>query len=259
MNLKVLKKMERFFWLEAFILKTQIIGELHRQVVLFSAELGLFNAIAHGAQKITGKLHSLTESFIHGRFFIYHQPQKDSNKIKDVVVLKNYPSLRQSLSKFYTANLFAEIVLASFGGGAAKQEIYQLYQESFEQLEIISEGKTGYLVLQFILRFLEKSGHPFELESCALCQRALTEKEALYYLRPQGVFVCKSCAGDFRQVFTPGARAYFHKTIHMDLATAMAVSLSQASLAEFKALCYCYLQDQLGTKLNTLSLGKDLL
>jgi len=251
--------MERFFWLEAFILKTQKIGELHRQLTLFTAKKGLLTAIAHGAQRITGKLHSLTESFIHGRFFIYYQPTKDTYKINEVVVLKNYPSLRQSLSKFYIANLFAEIVLASFGGGAAQGEIYQLYQESFGQLEVMPEDKITYLVLQFILRFLEKSGQPFETESCALCQRALAEKEDLYYLRPQGVFVCKGCARDFSLVFKAGARAYFHKTLHMDLASAMAIGLSRASLAEIKALCYCYLQDQLRTKLNTLSLGKDLL
>ncbi|HEQ70889.1 MAG TPA: DNA repair protein RecO, partial [Spirochaetia bacterium] len=68
----------------AFVLQTDRLGEIHRRVMLYTEGKGLVSAIAHGAEKNTGKLKSHTELFLFGRFSLYHDPVKDSFKITDV-------------------------------------------------------------------------------------------------------------------------------------------------------------------------------
>jgi DNA repair protein RecO (recombination protein O) len=251
--------MFRSLTVEGFILSTERMGEIHKQVLIFTGDRGIMSAIAHGAMKTTGKLKSHTELFLHCRFFLYHEPIKDSYKITDAECISSFPHLRLSLVRFYAASLFAEIVMKSFAGGEANKALFELYSETFTLLDAIDEGKVHYLVIQFILRFLHLTGFQMETDGCAACGRVVGEKEGLFFLRRGRGFVCAACRKEAGIEFSPGARAYLKKTLPLAPAGACKIELAANTLIALKTLVYLLVQESIEKELNSLAVGKGIL
>ena len=143
---------------DAIILRNTPFGEIHKNVTMLTRNAGLVRSIAYGALKGKGKLRSLTSPFAYGTVYLYNDPVKDSSKITDMDVRSFFENIRENLKKFYTASLWAEIVLYSHGGGEDNEEVFDFLLESMQLLEILQdEREIGYCSVQFIFRYLKNS------------------------------------------------------------------------------------------------------
>jgi DNA repair protein RecO (recombination protein O) len=251
--------MLRTFSVEGFVFLTDRFGEIHKRVTLFTAEQGLLSVIAHGAYKTTGKLKSHTELFLHGKFYIYRDPVKDSSKITDAECLHSFPGLRKSVVRYYAASLFAEIVLQSFGGGEGNPALFALVREALIFLDDLPEAEVPLLVAQFISRFLHIVGFEIDASSCAICSRVFSEKESAYFLRRGRGFVCKDCRKEAALEFSPGSRAFLKKTGTLSLAEACKVRLASSAFIQLKSLLFVLVQESIEKELNSLVVGKGVL
>ena len=116
--------MGRNFRTEAIILRNNRFGEIHKGVTLLSPVHGLLSAVAYGAYSAKGKLRSITNPLCAGTAFLYRDPVKDSLKITDMDCREFFEGIRASLAKFFTASVWMETVLKTFGGDA--EEVFSL-------------------------------------------------------------------------------------------------------------------------------------
>ncbi len=244
---------------EGFVLLADRFGEIHKRVTIFTEERGLLSAIAHGALKTTGRLKSLTELFLYGRFSLYADPVKESLKITDAECLRSFPGLRTGLRRFYAASLFSEIVLKSFGGGEAGRELYALFRETFFRLDECPEPDVAYLVLRFIACFLDLTGFELRGDACETCGRAIGGKENSYFVRRLRGFVCPACRREGGVEFTPEARNYYRLVRGAAADETAGLRLSGRALVGLKNLIYLVLQECLERELSTIATGRGFL
>lgn len=243
---------------DVVILKNSRIGEIHKGVSMLTPDMGLVSAIAHGAYSRTGKLRGVTNPFCSGRCYLYTDPVKKSVKITDLTVSEFYPGLRENISKFYTASLWAELVLKTFGGGGESDRLFALLVESLRALDVADHfAPVG---IQFLWRYLEVSGLQPDLSECASCAMPLGPGVARIYNPVHGGFVCENCASmaDGARL-TPGAASYLMHSGSLELGDALQIRLDPASIANARTLLYRIAQDVADTPLNTLRIGGGIL
>ncbi len=91
---------------------------------------GLVRAIAHGANSAKGKLRGTTVPFCSGRAYLYTNPRTQSTKITDMDATEFFSGIRGDLKKFYTASLWAELVLKTFATGGSAPDLFALIHAS---------------------------------------------------------------------------------------------------------------------------------
>jgi DNA repair protein RecO (recombination protein O) len=243
---------------EVVILRNSRIGESHKSVSMLTPDLGLISAIAHGAYSQKGKLRGVTNPFCSGLCYLYTDPVKKSVKITDLTVREFYPGLRENISKFYTASLWAELVLKTFGGGGESERLFELLVESLRALDVADRFEP--VAIQFLWRYLEVSGLQPDLGECAACGAPLAPAAARGYDARHGGFVCADCASMVDAArLAPGAASYLLYSGELDLEDALLIRLDPAATANVKTLLYRIAEDVADTKLNTLRIGGGIL
>lgn len=154
--------MNRYSSGEAIILENRRIGEIHKGVSLFTPDSGVVRAIAYGAYSHKGSLRGVTAPFVYGTVWLYHEPARSRIKLTDIDVIHMFHEIREDLLRFYSAGLWSEVVLRSFGGGEATAELFGLFRQSLELLCFSDESRTRRLSAQFQLRFLALAGAPVD-------------------------------------------------------------------------------------------------
>ena len=246
--------MTRHHQCDAVILKSVRMGDTHRIIHLLSPELGIIQAAAFGSRKGTGKLAGMVSPFVSGRFFLYHNPQKDQYKIEDVKPYAYREYLQQDLTSLYTASFFAEVVLKSFGSGGDHEQTYDLLIRLLDLLERVEE--YAYLLIQGSWRFLGLFGLEPDLGSCASCGRSFGEEAAWLNLTEHGLW-CADCSSS-RDEFTAlgyAQRRYLHYTGSLPVERAASVRLPSAQADRMKHLLLRYMDSLTGGYLNTLKSG----
>ncbi len=248
--------MSRSSTTEVVILRNGRIGEIHKSVWMLSPDLGLISAVAHGAYSQKGKLRGVTNPFSFGRCYLYTDPVKQSVKITDLAVHDFFPGLRENVAKFYTASLWAELVLRTFGGGGESGTLFSLLIESLRALD----AATGFepVTVQFLWRYLAVSGLQPDLDECTVCGAPLSRARA--WDASHGGFLCESCAqtGD-RDRLNPGAAAYLRHSGALSLSSSLDIRLDAASMTNAKRVLYRIVQDVAETPLNSLRIGGGIL
>lgn len=261
---------------DVIILKNARIGDIHKSVTMLSAELGLISAVAHGAYSQKGKLRGVTNPFFHGHCYLYSDPVKKSLKVTDLVVTDYFPGLRESVSRFYTASLWAELVLKTFGGESDR--LFELLLAALRAVDGADDCSP--VMIQFLWRYLELSGLQPDLGSCASCDRTLAHGDARRYHARHFGFLCVECADGAqgadadptRSAGVPGsaatvepvslgagAAAYLLHTGALEFAAALSVGADRALVGNAKRVLYRLAQDVAETPLNTLRIGGGIL
>jgi DNA repair protein RecO (recombination protein O) len=247
--------MQRSSTTAAIVLRKVRVGEIHKSLTLLTPEQGLLQVMAHGALKIGSRLATASEPFHLLRAWLYHDPVKNQYKLTDAESLEPHDALRRSVAKFYTASLWAEACLKSYGGAEESPVLFALLAEALRLLDRAPAGGEALLCLQFLARFLDISGHRLQLEQCPRCQLAFEPRAAFYLSREEGAFVCGACrgaGGGEHLAVPPGARRYLVGTLPLPLAQAAAVGLEKASQAALRTALYLLVQSSLEAPLNTL-------
>jgi len=247
--------MQRSSTTPAIVLRKTRMGEIHKALTLLTPAHGLVQVMAYGALKIGSRLATASEPFHLLRAYLYHDPVKDQYKLSDVESLEPHDALRRSVAKFYTASLWAETCLKSFGGAGESAALFELLAEALRLLDRSAAGREPLLSVQFLARFLAVSGHRLELEQCGRCQLAFEPQAVVYVSREEGSLLCGSCRGEGgggNLGLPPGARRYLSATQELALGQAAAVGLEQASLAALRTALYLLVQASLEVPLKTL-------
>ena len=247
--------MQRSSTTPAIVLRKVRVGEIHKALTLLTPARGLVQVMAHGALKIGSRLATASEPFHLLKAYLYHDPVKDQYKLTDVESLEPHDQLRRSVAKFYTASLWAETCLKSYGGAGESGPLFELLAEGLRLLDRAAAGGEAALSIQFLARFLSVSGHRLEVEQCGRCQLGFEPLATLYLSREEGELVCAACRGAGGGEYLPlppGARRYLTATLALPLAQAAAVGLERASLAALRTAMYLLVQASLEAPLKTL-------
>jgi DNA repair protein RecO (recombination protein O) len=247
--------MQRSSTTPAIVLRKARVGEIHKALTLLTPARGLVQAMAYGALKIGSRLATASEPFHLLKAWLYHDPVKDQYKLTDVESLEAHDGLRRSVAKFYTASLWAETCLKSYGGADESASLFELLAEALRLLDRSPAGREPLLNVQFLARFLAVSGHRLDTEQCGRCDLAFEPLGAVYVSREEGTLLCPSCRGRGGEGYLglpPGARRYLAATLGLPLRQAAAVGLEQASLAALRAAMYLLVQASLEAPLKTL-------
>jgi DNA repair protein RecO (recombination protein O) len=234
-------------------------GEYHKSVTLLTETMGIVNAIAHGAQKNRSRLRGATESFCLSTVYLYRDPVKNVYKITDMVVRRFFESLRKNLVLYYTATLWTEVIIKSYGGGDDDPDLFSLYIACLELLNKSESGEPIYISVQFLWRFLRLCGFDPALGRCDQCGRSLATGEPAALNRQSTGFLCRDCNEDSRFVLDPGARRFLQRSTRESLEQALRYRVSDASLDTLKGTLYRLLQGLLETGLNSLEYAQGII
>jgi DNA repair protein RecO (recombination protein O) len=251
----------RNFRTEGIVLKTNRFGEIHKGVTLLSPEHGIMSAAAYGACAAKGKLRGVTNPLCAGTFFLYRDPVKDSLKITDMDCREFFEGIRAAIVKFFTASVWLETVLRTFGGEA--EEIFSLLCAGLRLLDSCKEEASPRLLVQFLWRYLALSGAAPDTQACALCGRPRDPGGAFVYRRGASGFFCPACAGEaggeLAVSLSAGALGYLRYSRTTPLEKAAEASPDKASLAALKKVLLFLTEDLAGAPLNSIRTGGGIL
>ncbi len=225
-------------------------------MTFLSPSFGLVRAMAYGAAKTTSRLRVATLLFIHADLRLYRDPVKDQYKITEVTCRDDFGGIRASVSRFFAASLWAEVVLRS-PGAAEPADLYALLLGCLLALHGSDQDAQRALSVQFIWRYLGHSGLQPDLHVCAACDRALAPSVPGYLSERYGDIRCAACSAPADPAFSPGARAYLSHTEQLTPGRAAAVRLQDdRGLAN---VMYRMVQRALDTPLTALQSGVGVL
>lgn len=254
--------MARNFQTPGIILKNNRFGEIHKGVVFLSPEQGLVDAVAYGAFSPKGKLRSVTNPLCAGILFLYRDPVKDTRKITDMDCREFFEGIRASVAKFFTASVWLETVLRTFGGDA--RETYDLLLRCLRLLDGGTEEEAPRLLALFLWRHLEGSGTAPDLRDCGRCGRTRKDRDVFHYLRGNPGFLCSECAHSSGALessvpLSPGALAFLGHASSRELETAARVGLDAGSLEGLKRAMLWLAEDLAGRPLASIRAGEGIL
>ncbi|HUX12703.1 MAG TPA: DNA repair protein RecO [Spirochaetia bacterium] len=248
---------------KAIVLRTYRIGEIHVGVTLFTEVNGLVQAIAHGANSRNGKLRGLTNPFCYGTVYLYNDPVKKSTKVSDFDVQDFFIGLRESVRRYYTASLWSEVVLKSFGGGESAPPLFALFVSALKLLDTASEPVAGRLSAQFLARYLSMVGHLPDTAECGNCGRSLAGsvgESRAFYSATQELFLCERCAGPDMLSIPVKSMVYLDSTLGCDTISAALAAEPDAGVVEpLLNLLYALVAALVETPLSTLEIGRGIL
>jgi DNA repair protein RecO (recombination protein O) len=251
----------RNFRTEGIVLRNNRFGEIHKGVTLLSPEHGIISAVAYGAYAAKGKLRSITNPLCAGTFFLYRDPVKDSVKITDMDCREFFEGIRTAIVKFFTASVWLETILKTFGGDA--EEIFSLLCAGLRLLDSRGEAAATRLLVQFLWRYLLLSGAAPDTRVCALCGRPREASGSLVYRRGGSGFFCPACAagagGELEVSLSAGALNYLAYSRTIPLEKAVEASPETASFLSLKKAILFLTEDFAGGPLNSIRTGAGIL
>ncbi|MFW5801965.1 MAG: DNA repair protein RecO [Spirochaeta sp.] len=218
--------MQRDQCFTAIILSQRPVGEIHAGVTLLTEYQGMVSAIAHGVHSARGSLRGKIAPFTIAEFDLYHDPVKNRSKITDVVIETQLPGIRENIERYFTASLWAEIILKTHGGGEASSFVYSLLYESLHSLSMCDPRDIRRRSIQFLLRWLDGVGGIEDR------QLSLLSAESLMYV---------------------------HTSLRTELQESFSVALPEESQRQLLGWCYRVLYQEIELELNTLRTGRGII
>lgn len=247
--------MSRSFTYTAQILSVRQSGESNREATILTAEEGILRATVFGGPK--SKLRAAVSPYHRGKLWLYVDPVRNSRKITDFEVLDWRPGIREAYHRIMACAVIAEAVLAGDGGAGSWTEALTLVDQSFRELETAAEEPSQRLVLLFLWRWLALLGALPEQGRCGACGRIVSLDENLYYVPPEGAFLCTPCYEKLRRpsvqgcLLGSGARRWIRSMETVDLRSSVRYTMDSVSLVQTRDLVAELTFDTLGKRLVT--------
>jgi len=242
---------------QAVVLYRHRVGEIHKGLSLLTLDMGMIRALAHGAYKMRSRFRTLTEPFSNIKVYLYHDPVKDQYKITDVVSLSLFTGIQGNMVKFFTASLWAEVIMKSYGGGESSTELFNLFRNALQYLDSASPGSEHFVSQQFLWRFMTLSGFSPELSVCSNCNVEI--ENILFFPAGELAPFCNKCIRGKYSSLSSGARRYLQTTLQLPLSAALKVRLMEESVISLKQVTFQLVQTMVDSPLNTIKTGKGIL
>jgi DNA repair protein RecO (recombination protein O) len=215
-----------------FVLSARPYAEADKIAELYTAQLGRVRAIAKGVRKPKSKLASVLELFSESHFSLHKRPAGDLYVLGQAKLSNGYAELKKDLPGITALQLLADILIQAMHDTEPHPEIYSLLKDTLGALGE-KPGNPELFLAAFGIKFLEFSGYPIELSSCAECESSLERKKA-YLIPHRGGALCESCcpAGPARLKVTPAGLEVLKKLKSLPMEKVHILKLRPAFLRE---------------------------
>ena len=183
---------------EVIILKSWKSKEYDRIYSVFSREYGKKIVVGIGTRKPNAKLSSGLEPFTRSDIFLIKCRSLD--RIKGVIVLRNYSNLKSDLDNLINIKKTVNILEKLLGDGEPNEKIFIALKEYFKLANQFSkeknkaEEKNNYLERTLLLaqmslfwKIIYWSGYFPRFQHCAYCGKKLKEKEKYNFILGRGI------------------------------------------------------------------------
>lgn len=175
---------------EAFVIRSQPLGELDKIITFFTSSFGKVRAVARGAKRPKNQFGGSLELLNYGDLVFFERPNKDLQIINSFDVSEPFNALKDDLTKTAYSFYIAELIDATEAEGKAHETAFQLTLKTLSVMKEITDVEL--LVHAFELQLLTLTGFKPQLYGCVACGGALNEKQ-LRFSSPLGGMLCGNC------------------------------------------------------------------
>lgn len=248
---------EKYYNLQAIVLRNQDYKEHDKLVRLFSLEQGRLTALAKGAGRPTGALRGLAMPFTQVNLTLA-RGRGSLDTITQGEVERPFISLRQDLSKIAYASYMAELTGMALPEGKISREVFMLLLAAYSLLDMDAEP---YLAARFFeLRLLNAIGLAPRLSACISCGRGV--RDGRFVLSPaRGGLLCLSCADEPAPAvaLSPGTVLTMRHILEGSISRLPQLKVGAAARAEMEQTLTAYLNYHLEQSSKARAMLKSLL
>lgn len=179
---------------KVIVLRSRNLGEADRVLVLFSEELGKFEAVVKGARRQRSRFvgNTLPFNYLEGLFFT----GKSLDSLSQVELVHSFSALREDLTRFAYASFWVELVDGFLPERQEAGELFRFLLAAFIVLEKSDDPEV--LNLAFQVRLLKYLGYQPELKYCTCCG-GIPESKLSFSAEAGGV-ICNDCSPQYRDL-----------------------------------------------------------
>lgn len=225
----------------AIVLRTRNFGEADRVIVLFSEELGKFEAIVKGARRQRSRFVGSTLAFNYIRAMLLGGKSLDT--LSQAELVHSFAKLHEDLTKFAYASFWVELVDGFIPERQEAKEIFKFLLAAFIVLEKTPDPSI--LNLAFEIRLLNYLGYQPQISHCTSCGRSL--EEPVYFSAEAGGVVCSNCSGRYRDPvkMTMSDLQAFERLGEIDLRELATFTLSQENCKTIQRILRNFMEARL--------------
>ncbi len=173
---------------DGLILRSKKTGESNRLVTVLTRDLGVVNAFANGAAKVSGKSSSATETLCYSTFTL--SEKNGTYTLSEAVAQEVFFELRSDIERLSLAQYFCELVMNLAVEGEDASELLRL---TLNSLYLLSKDlrTMRFIKAVFELRVMTAAGFMPDLDGCVVCEKQ-DISEPLFNIN-DAVVTCRDC------------------------------------------------------------------
>jgi DNA repair protein RecO (recombination protein O) len=188
----------------AVVLRTRNFGEADRVLVLFSEELGKFEAVVKGARRQRSRFIGSTLAFNYIKAMLL--TGKNLDTLSQAELIHSFTKLHEDLTKLAYASYWVELVDAFIPERQEAKEIFRFLLAAFIVLEKTVD--PAILNLAFETRLLNYLGYQPQIDNCTCCGGNLggstpggsTPEGNIAFSAAAGGVICPDCHLKYRDL-----------------------------------------------------------
>ena len=234
------------------VLKSSVIREIDKSVVLFSPEIGIFNVIAFGACKSKNRFGGKLEPFsvIYADLSVKTVGTENEYCFKEIHLHEFFEHLTSSFETVMTAQFFCEILLKNNTAGEDRKLFALLYQA----LKLLNERSDFSLRIlnNFLIRYLAYTGFYAPITECAACGRSFERDETVFLQRRDYQPYCSDCAEGDCIPLEKNLTEYINKILLLRVRESIEIPINKNDERKLKVCLIAQLKDISGFHYKTL-------
>lgn len=241
----------------ALVLKINPVGENHRGLAMLVSGEGLVNPLAYGAQGKRSSLRGTAVPYNMGIADLHYDGAKNRWRLTAFDPEDTHDGLREDLDRFYTATIWAEILLKTHGSGGESAELFALAAAALSLLSDTAPRDIKRLQVAFLWQFLDIEGIRPDPESCGRCGKKMiaggAEGPARYL--PNGLLNGPECSDPRWPILPDGARKWLKVISGIPLESAIKIGLAARAVESAEGWLLTIVQTVLERPLRSIQNG----
>jgi len=158
-------KRSRTYAAEGLVLRSRVLGETDRLIVLYTVEEGKLSAVAKGARRANSKLAAAVQSFAYGRYGLARG--KSLDVVTQCQLRDSFYGLRTDLDRLTAGCAIAELVDRVVDDRHPDEQLFNLILGALRALRETTDPELTQWA--FELSFMAHLGYAPVLDACARC------------------------------------------------------------------------------------------
>jgi DNA repair protein RecO (recombination protein O) len=241
-----------FFPGHGFILQTRPYSESDKIAHLYTPQMGLVRAVVRGVRKPKSRMASSIEFFTESSFILNKKSGGDFYVMGQAKVLNGYHDLKQDFAGITILQVLADVLIHALPDHEPHEQTYALLKQTLEALRAHMDLREQVLAA-FLIRLLDFSGFPLELNVCAECGASL-EKMKAALIPHRGGALCGDCApsAPTRLKVSPSGLAFLRQMKKLPLEKIHVLKLGASVSRQLFQTLLDYLEHTIEKRLKTV-------